>query len=156
MVRRQFNTIYYNPKVTYLPAINSDGTSMSVYGSPWTSVRIDGFDSGAGTINLVSGYREIVYCQNSNDNRTSSSNCRRNGIDTANPFLYNTASASNGYPNGTGSGDFRFRHTSGNPYYYDIEPRRVLRDPLLRLHLSATPTGNYRVSGAAALLPKRQ
>ncbi len=139
----QFNTIYYNPKVTYFPAINADGTLKTSFGSPWTSVRVNGF-VGATNINLVSGYPEIVYCQTSTDDPYSTSLCRRNGINTANPFQYSTATA-NGFPNGTASGAFRFPRTrGGNPFYYDILPREYCLTADLRdCTLSATPTGSY-------------
>jgi hypothetical protein len=45
----QFNTIFYNPQITYAPAVNYDGSSKGNYGSPWTSVKDDVFDSGSGS-----------------------------------------------------------------------------------------------------------
>ena len=139
----QFNSIYYNPKITYLRAINADGTLMPNFGSPWTSVKVNGF-VGAATINLVSGYPEIVYCKDDEDDPYNTTQCRRNGINTTNPFQYSTATA-NGFPNGTGSGAFRFpRVRGGNPFYYDILPREhCLTADLRDCTLSATPTGNY-------------
>ena len=139
----QFNTIYYNPKVTYFPAINADGTLKTSFGSPWTAVRVNGF-VGTTTINLVSNYPEIVYCKDDEDDPYSTTLCRRNGINTANPFQYSTATA-NGFPNGTGSGAFRYpRVRGGNPFYYDILPREYCLTADLRdCTLSATPTGSY-------------
>ncbi len=140
----QFNTIYYNPQVTYFPAINADGTLKTSFGSPWTSVRVNGF-AGTSTINLVSGYPEIVYCRDDGDDPYSATLCRRNGINTPNPFQYNT-DAANGFPNGTSSSSmFRYpRVRGGNPFYYDIQPREhCLSADLRDCTLSATPTGNY-------------
>ncbi len=139
----QFNSIYYNPRITYFPAIQADGTLMPSYGSPWTSVKINAF-VGSATINLVSGYPELVYCETASDDPYSATLCRRNGIDTANPFRYSTAAA-NGFPNGTGSGAYRHgRVRGGNPFYYDILPREhCLSAELVDCTLSATPTGNY-------------
>ncbi|MGB2816754.1 MAG: PilC/PilY family type IV pilus protein [Burkholderiaceae bacterium] len=140
----QFNYIYYNPQITYLPALNADGTSRTSYGAPWTSVPVDAF-LGGGNINLVSGYPEIVYCKNNSDDPTSTTNCRRNGIDTTNPFKYSTATT-DGFPNGTSSGSFRYPRTrSGNPFYYDLLPREhCTTADLTDCTLSATPTASYR------------
>lgn len=139
----QFNTIYYNPQITYFPAVDGTGNLMPSYGSPWTNVRVNAF-VGSSTINLVSGYPEIVYCKDAGDSPTDSTNCRRNGIDTGNPFTYNSTT-SNGYPNGTSSGAFRFPVTrGGNPFYYNILPREHCSDvALTTCTLSATPTGSF-------------
>jgi len=139
----QINTIYYNPQLTYSPAVDGTGNLMTSYGSPWTSVKVNAF-VGSTTINLVSGYPEIVYCKNSTDSATNTTNCRRNGIDTGNPFVYNSTST-NGYPNGTSSGSFRFPITrSGGPFYYNVLPREYCSDvALTTCTMSATPTGNY-------------
>ncbi len=141
----QFNTIYYNPKITYLPAINSDGTLMTNFGSPWTNVRVNGF-VGSSTINLTTSYPELVYCLAYDDNPTDAVRCRRNGItpNTTNPFVYNST-ATNGFPNGTGSGAFRFPLVRGGyPFYYDILPREYCLTADLRdCTLSTVPTGSY-------------
>jgi type IV pilus assembly protein PilY1 len=145
----QFNFIYYNPQTTYFPAVNADGTARANYGSPWTAVRRDAF-GGASTINLVAGYPEIVYCKDDEDDPYSPTNCRRNGIDTPNPFNYSTAAA-NGFPNGTGSGNFRYPRTRyGNPFYYTILPREhCTTEDLTDCTLSTTPTGSYRFPALA-------
>jgi len=139
----QINTIYYNPQITYTPAVDGNGNLMTSYGSPWSSVKVNAF-VGNTTINLVTGYPEIVYCKNDDDNPTSTNNCRRNGIDTGNPFVYNSTS-SNGFPNGTSNGSFRYPLTrSGNPFYYNVLPREHCSDvALTTCTMSATPTGNF-------------
>ncbi len=139
----QLNTIYYNPQIRYRPAVDGNGNEMQSYGSPWTSVKVNAF-VGSSTINLVSGYPELVYCKNYNDSPTSTTNCRRNGVDTGNPFLYNSTST-NGYPNGTSSGSFRFPiERDGNPFYYNILPVEHCSDVALTdCTLSGTPTGKY-------------
>ena len=139
----QFNTLYYNPNVTYPPAITGAGVQMTNYGAPWTNVRVNHFTSST-TINLVSGYPEIVYCKNNTDNPYDTTQCRRNGIDTPSPFVYNST-ATNGFPNGTSSGAFRFPRTrGGNPFYYNILPREYcLAADLRDCTLSTTPTGSY-------------
>lgn len=139
----QFNSIYYNPRITYFPAIQSTGTLMPSYGSPWTAVKVNAF-VGSTTINLINGYPEQVYCQTATDDPYSTTLCRRNGINTANPFRYNTATV-NGFPNGTSSGNYRHaRVRGGNPFYYDIDAREYCLTADLRdCVLSATPTGSY-------------
>jgi type IV pilus assembly protein PilY1 len=140
----QFNFIYYDPQTTYFPAVNADGTQRASFGTPWTAVRRDAY-GGTATINLVSGYPEIVFCKDDEDDPYSTTNCRRNGIDTGNPFIYSSATA-NGFPNGTGSGAFRYPRTrSGNPFYYTLLPREhCLTEDLVDCTMSATPTGSYR------------
>ena len=136
----QFNTIYYNPQITYFPAVDGLGNRMTSFGSPWTSVKVNAF-VGSSTINLVSGYPEVVCCKNSNDSPTDTNNCRRNGIDTGNPFAYDSTST-NGYPE---------RHVERLVPLFDGARRQsVLLRPVAREHcsdvalttctLSATPT----------------
>lgn len=146
----QFNTLYYNPQITYSPAVNADGTSRTSYGSPWTNVPVDALTGNGGNINLVNGYPEIVYCRSANDNPNNASDaskCRRNGIDTTNPFQYDTsvANTNNGFPNGLNNNDFRFPRTrTGNPFYYEILPREYCSDDqLVNCTLSTTPTGTF-------------
>ena len=96
----QFNGVYYNPLVTYKPAVNYDGTSMGAQASPWTAVKNDAFNTGLGTINLTNGFREIAYCSDAAGNY-----CKRNGVDTIAGFEYRTNPTANndtgrryGYP----------------------------------------------------------
>ena len=97
----QFNTIFYNPQITYAPAINYDGTSMGSYGSPWTNVKNDAFSSSSGNTNLVTGFTERRYCN------ASGTICKRNGIDTVATFEYRSASPDDGrlygYPSPAGN-----------------------------------------------------
>ncbi len=139
----QFNTIYYNPQITYFPAVDGLGNQMTSFGSPWTSVKVNAF-VGSSTINLVSGYSEVVYCKNSSDSPTDANNCRRNGIDTGNPFVYNSTST-NGYPNGTSNGSFRYPMVrGGSPFYYNLLPLEHCSDvALTTCTFSSTPTGNF-------------
>lgn len=51
-----YNTQYYDPEISYTPAVTFNGVSMGNQGSPWTSVKNDVTDTGAakgGTVNLV-------------------------------------------------------------------------------------------------------
>lgn len=79
----EYNGVAYNPRITYLPAVNADGTLKASQNSAnttgWTLVKRDGYGvQSTGTINLISGYPEVTYC--------NGSDCKRNGIDTDNPF----------------------------------------------------------------------
>jgi type IV pilus assembly protein PilY1 len=143
----QFNTLYYNPTIRYQPALDASGSAMTSYGSPWTAVAVNAFNSGAGTIDLVSKYPELVYCKDDDENDLDdSSKCKRNGIHTTNPFMYNTANAANGYPDGTGSNDnFRFPRTRlGNPHYYLITPvERCTTEELTTCEAGSTTTTTH-------------
>ena len=96
----QSNSSFYNPQISYLPAVRYDGTSLGAQTSPWTSVRVDGFGTTASTINLTNNFPEIRYCL------SDGTGCRRNGIDSPNPFDYRIGvpdSGTFGYPNATAS-----------------------------------------------------
>lgn len=59
-----YNTQYYNPSISYLPAVKFDGVSMGNQGSPWTSVKNDVTDTGStkgGTTNLVGNAEYYLY-----------------------------------------------------------------------------------------------
>jgi len=96
----EFNSSFYNPQITYAPAVNYDGTSKGAQASPWTSVRVNAFTS-ATTINLTNAFPEIRYCL------SAGTDCKRNGIDSANPFEYRIGSPDSGttygYPDSASS-----------------------------------------------------
>ncbi|MDD5179756.1 MAG: hypothetical protein PHT15_00660, partial [Gallionellaceae bacterium] len=91
-----YNGVAYNPTVTYAPPVNADGTlkpgqtcantggtscAAAPYTNGWTSVKVDGYGiQSTGTINLLTGYPETVYC-------SGGGVCKQNGIDTNNPFF---------------------------------------------------------------------
>ena len=59
-----FNTQYYNPSISYTPAVKFDGVSMGNQASPWTAVKNDVTDTGAakgGTANLVNNADYYAY-----------------------------------------------------------------------------------------------
>ena len=97
----EFNSSFYNPQITYAPAVNYDGTSKGAQASPWTSVRVNAFDTAATTINLTNSFPEIRYCL------SNGTDCKRNGIDSANPFEYRIGSPDSGttygYPDSASS-----------------------------------------------------
>lgn len=169
----QFNGIFYNPNVYYPPGVTYTGAVMTSYtaanSSNWTKVPVDAFTSSAGTINLVSGFPEAVFCKSRSDTPPST-NCRRNGVDTGSPFLYNIGSAGNGYPDNilssaTGSvtvtlngsdtvkvmpGTYEVAAVQyGNPFYYRITPAEYCTDATLTsCTLSTTATGSYTTPAA--------
>jgi type IV pilus assembly protein PilY1 len=108
-----FNTIYYNPAITYTPAVNYDGTSRPSYTSPWTSVPEDAYGiQSTDIVNLTSAYDDYLWCTTSSPSSTdrtppfASGVCKRaieGGVWT--------------YPNATYN---RKVAVTGNPYYYTI------------------------------------
>jgi type IV pilus assembly protein PilY1 len=86
-----YNGIAYNPGQTYKQPINADGTLKPSFGSPWTAVKVDGYDiQSASTTNLTNGYPEILYC--------SGSTCKKNGVHTNNPFILRATVSSDNPP----------------------------------------------------------
>lgn len=78
----EYNGMAYNPRLTYHLPVNADGTLKPSQGSPWTAVKVDGYGvQSTSTISLTTGYPERVYCD------STSGICKRNGVDTNNPFL---------------------------------------------------------------------
>jgi type IV pilus assembly protein PilY1 len=76
----EYNGMAYNPRISYQLPVNADGTFKASQGSPWTAVKVDGFGvQSTSTINLTTGYPEVVYC--------NSGVCKKNGVDTNNPFF---------------------------------------------------------------------
>jgi len=58
----QFNSIYYNPAISYTPAVNYDGTSRTNY-TTWTAVPNDAYGiQFTGTIDLTTSYPDTVWC----------------------------------------------------------------------------------------------
>jgi type IV pilus assembly protein PilY1 len=49
-----YNTIYYNPSITYAVPKNADGTDFSSANTSWTSAKNNGFSSVSSTTNLSS------------------------------------------------------------------------------------------------------
>lgn len=84
----EFNGLAYNPRLTYKLPVNADGSLMAAQVSPWTGVPVDGFGvQSAATTNMTNGYRETLYC--------NAGVCKKNGVDTNNPFLLRATIADN-------------------------------------------------------------
>jgi type IV pilus assembly protein PilY1 len=83
----QFNTIHYNPTITYTPPVNYDGTSFESYNTnaEWQAVPNDGFGiQFSGTTNLLTQYPDYVYCTTNSPSTaqrtppfTNATTCRR-------------------------------------------------------------------------------
>lgn len=75
-----YNLIYYNPKVTYRPGVNADGSSRPSQGSPWTAVVNNSYVTPVTTRDLANatpGFVETTFC-----NRTLTPRvCKQQGID---------------------------------------------------------------------------
>jgi len=143
----QFNTMYYNPQITYSPGVNSSGASLGSQ-TDWDEVKINPYTSGS-TFDLQTQYPEAVFCLNASDSATST-NCRRNGFANDGTtllasFRYSNAVADAtggyGWPISTSSGAFRFiRMRFGAPYYYTISPREYCTDvDLVNCVLATSP-----------------
>lgn len=131
-----FNGVYYNPSIRYFPAMNSDGTSMTSFGSPWTNVKTNGFSSSSSTINLTNAFPHLYYCD------SAFTVCKRNGIagDTPNPFQYKTGETDT-FPNATYN---KPGWGSGNPHYFKLMAREHCSDTnLTTCTLSDTPASPY-------------
>lgn len=147
-----FNGNYYNPQITYDPPLVPVGwppvgwtgfpvncplaspgpcsfpsqTAANTVG--WTQVFRDPYTS-PGTKDNITDYLEAVACSNN----TFSTNCKRNGIDTANPFTYMVGGSPQSLPNNSGSTDTRVYGNNGiftikGPFYYDIIPQEFCSD----------------------------
>jgi len=158
----QFNTIYYNPQLTYTPGVDDLGVSLGD-ANP-SAARNDPYDSSStSTRDLVNTWTELYFCTISNptsSQRQDPNVCRRNGIDTPNPFVYNECTSSGcvgsdmsgGLPTlhnpNSPDGGFRFAVSGneGSPYYYEITPREHCVDVnLTSCALSDTPTATHPV-----------
>lgn len=138
-----FNTVYYNPQVTYRPGVNSVGASLG-NASP-TAARNDPYISGSGTRNLVTNWTEIYWCTTSSPSGSQLNDpnvCRRNGIHTPNPFVYKALTSGTDFSGGLPTTSFRHPvAVNSNPHYYDITPREHCTDETLATCvLSSTPT----------------
>ena len=112
----QYNTLFYNPTITYLPPTRYDGTLYPSNDTAllWAAVPNDGFGiQFTGTSNLLISYPDLVYCTTSSPtvaNRTppftNATVCRR-------PIQGGAWT----YPNATASNQISI---FGNPYYYTI------------------------------------
>ncbi len=87
----QFNSLYYNPNIVYNPPIKADLTMWT--NQSLTSAQENAFSTGNVTFNMTTDVYETYFCTKHNPTnveKLDTSICRRNGIDTPNPFNYYT------------------------------------------------------------------
>ncbi len=159
----EFNTIYYNPQITYAPGKDGAGADLPSFGSPWTAVKVNPYVS-TNTVDLTTQWPEPVFCDNSNDDPNAAiatfvSNCRRNGyandaVTLLTSFRYSCVSQPNngtyGWPESDCSnnpGTYRYvRMRFGAPHYFTILPREHCSDvDLTTCTQSSTPTGSFTI-----------
>ncbi|MDH4189186.1 MAG: PilC/PilY family type IV pilus protein [Betaproteobacteria bacterium] len=117
------NTIYYNPTIRYLPAVNYDGSGKpnqdAATTTNWTAVSTNEYYAEMGstrsTTNLASGYPDRLWCKNKAD---ADGTCLTNSAYSYPSFLY---------PYGTTSGGST-RYTYSNPYYYRFQTAQYCSD----------------------------
>jgi type IV pilus assembly protein PilY1 len=127
------NKQYYNPGIRYLPPVGPDGTPyvLATYGnaSPWDKVRNDGFDGGTATTNLVTGFKDIKWC----DSTAGSAICFTNNVTYS-------------YPNDVYKNP---KDIYGAPYYYNINVAEFCTDATLTACtttlVGAAPPADYPV-----------
>ena len=144
----RFNTIYYNPNFTYTPALNRAGVSMSSYNTPalWAAAPKDPFTDPTDVRDLVNAYPGAVYCNQRKPDVNDSKECKANGEDTPNPFVYNSAPGNVAYPDNLTSKGFRFAYTRyGNPFYFEINPvEYCTNDQLIDCQALSRPSSTHR------------
>ncbi len=143
-----FNAIYYNPEIRYIPAMNADGTSKASQ-TTWTSVKNDAYNiQSTGSTNLVTSYADVEWCTSG-----AYTDCLRNNNyilpGTVNGKSYTTSRPS---VTSTGSGTVAtgspFAPTtaarSWGPHYYTIAPGEYCDSPkLINCQTTQTVTFNY-------------
>ncbi len=99
----QYNTLAYDPKATYSPPVDFDGTNNTFqsydnsFGHLWSAVKINPWSSTT-TTNLTNSFPEEVWCDPSATTPTDAVHCRRNGL--TNPtFSVSFGSVVTGTPN---------------------------------------------------------
>ena len=147
----KFNSIYYNPAITYLPPLYADGTAWpsqtAANTSNWTSVRNDAYQiQSTASTNLVTGFPDVEYCTDSNY-----TDCLRNGNyvlpGTVNGKNYTTRHMVTASGNGSiavGAPDAPTTETrSFGPHYYVINASEFCDAPNLR-NCQATQTDVFK------------
>ncbi|QJR16415.1 pilus assembly protein [Usitatibacter palustris] len=133
----KFNQIWYNPDITYSPAMQANGTAMTA--SNPTSAKADAYATGGAT-NLTNAFNEVIYCTKDDPTaaeKTNTAICRYNGRHNTgaflggglpNYFLYfkNGTNGNVGLPNAVFR--YKIRHQTSNPHYYNITPHEYCSD----------------------------
>ena len=127
---KDFNSIYYNPEITYSPGLSADGSERpsrtSANTAGWTSVPIDayGVQSSSNTslvpTSTTAGYLDKVWC-----NTSSASTA-----DLFNPLVCRSNSQYI-YPNNNGTQAQSFNQAyslPGYPFYYNLSAGEYCTD----------------------------
>jgi type IV pilus assembly protein PilY1 len=144
-----FNTLAYNPTITYSPAMESNGVEKismnSANTTGWTVVPRDAYGvySSANdslipnVLDASKGYPDKVWC-----NTTTAT-----AADLINPLVCKKNGPQYIYPNNTGTQATSFNQPytlRGNPYYYTVSPGEYCTDKnLTNCITSTTPTGTH-------------
>lgn len=146
----QFNSIYYNPEVVYVPPANADGTSKismtSANTTSWTQVPIDAFGVySTSKTSLVpnaiwdntKGYADKVWCNKTSGVTTT---------DLQDPAVCK-ANSQYTYPNNTGTQITSYNQAwtkRDYPFYYTIAAGEYCTNKLLTTCLTQTvPSTGY-------------
>jgi type IV pilus assembly protein PilY1 len=151
-----FNKIWYNPDITYSPAVDSTGLSLG--NQPIATAQEDYYGTIlSGTRSMTNGIRELIYCTTPTPILTQLTDptvCRYNGRQNVgaavaagapNWFLYNNQTVNSGnnanaaYP----SQQFIYRKivTNSPAHYYNINPNEYCSDAQLTLCALANAAG---------------
>ena len=143
-----FNKIWYNPDITYAPGIDYLGVSL---GNANPNNANDDYYLGGGSTNLVSGFKEVYYCNVSSpsgSNLNDPTRCRRNGIHNVSPYLagqpayflyWNSAGTNIGLP--TTAFYNKVLVNSSNAHYFRIAAHEYCSDANLVSCALATSAG---------------
>lgn len=147
-----FNGVYYNPAITYVPPVNADGSSKASQ-TTWTSVKNDGYNiQSTSSTNLVTGYSDVEWCTNAKNSGGSYTyaDCLRNDNYIL-PGVVNGKSytiAHNTTANGTGviaTGSPNAPSTTSRtwgPHYYAIVAGEYCNSPRLE-NCQTSKTGDF-------------
>ncbi len=129
-----FNKIWYNPNITYAPAIDFEGTSL---GNATPTAASSDYYLGGATRNLTNAFWEVLYCNTGSPSAadlTNTAKCRKNGqhnvtpfVGTTNYFLYWGDTGNNvGFPTKAYYNKVLIKTSSA--HYYNIEPHEYCSD----------------------------
>ena len=144
-----FNAIYYNPAIRYMPAMNADGTSKASQ-TTWTAVKNDayGIQDLTGTTNLVTSYADVEWCTDNsytdclrNDNYILPGTVNSKDYTTSRPSR--TATGSGSVATGSPAAPTTAARSWG-PHYYTITPGEYCDSPkLINCQTTQTATFSY-------------
>jgi len=145
----QFNTLYYNPQITYSPGVDALGVSLG--NADPTAAKDNPYGAVSSTRNVVNTWTEVYWCDESSPDSSdlkSTDHCRRNGIDGDNPFVLREDTNGNASNGGYPTTKYRYAVTknTSNPFYYVVTPREYCVDAnMTQCTITTSPTGSYAV-----------